>query len=58
MIVLVRKIAYVCVAVFALASFARADAPLENIRAEIAGILNAAERLPLPLERVRPALAA
>jgi murein L,D-transpeptidase YcbB/YkuD len=56
--VLVRKIAYVCVAVFALASFARADAPLENIRAEIAGILNAAERLPLPLERVRPALTA
>jgi L,D-transpeptidase YcbB len=35
-----------------------AAAPVEQIRAEIAGILTSGQRLPLPLERVRAALTA
>jgi L,D-transpeptidase YcbB len=52
------QIAAVFMVLAACTSIAFAVAPAEAVRAEIAGILNAGGRLPLPLEKVRATLSA
>jgi L,D-transpeptidase YcbB len=54
--VLLRKLILVTVALYVSAVGALAAAPAEAVEAEIARILNGSARLPLVLERVRPAL--